>query len=171
MSELQVMWWLRRLRGQTKAFTPQTTTRATTTTAAVANSNIVSRSYMVLGHKYPYGVDYGNYMHRIAEEIDAAPTLSLLATSRHPFRALYTYCQGQAYISLFRLQGPYESKDCWNVFFNELYGVCLNRGLLENFGLAVITVLSLCINIVACILECVFALLTLKLPKFFCRYG
>ena len=152
MSELQVMWWLRRLRRQT-----------TTTSSNI----VIPRSYMVLGHKYPYGVDYGNYMHRVAEEIDAAPTLSLLANSLHPYKALYTYCQGQAYIGLFRLQGPYTSKVCWKIFLDELYKVCLDRGFLENFGLAVITILSLGINIFAFILECVWALLTFRLPKFF----
>ena len=80
MSELQAMWWLCRLRGQT--------TRTTTTSTSTIVIN--PRSYMVLGHKYQYGVDYGNYMHRVAEEIDAAPTLSLRANSRHPYKSLYT---------------------------------------------------------------------------------
>lgn len=59
MSELQVMWWLQKMKGRVQ--TPK-------------RSGPVS--YMVLGKKYPYGVDYGNYMHRVAEDFGTAPTLS-----------------------------------------------------------------------------------------------
>lgn len=158
MSELQIMWWLQRLRGQTKPFFKHPI-------------DPTKRSYMVLGHKYAYGVDYGNYMHRVAEEIGAAPSLSFLANSANPYKALYTYCQGQSYIGLFRLQGPYASKQCWKIFTEELYEVCLDRGWMENFGLASITVLSIGMNMFACILECLWCLMTLQIPKFFCRYG
>lgn len=154
MSELQTMWWLCKLKG--KLNQPFQTQQ--------------QPSYMVLGHKYPYGVDYGNYMHRVAEEMDAAPKLSMLATSASPFKALFTYCQGQAYIGLFRLQGPYASKRCWQIFQNELWIVCRNRGWLENSGLVAVTLLSLGINLAACVLECGYALVTLQPPRFFCRY-
>ncbi|CAJ1951922.1 unnamed protein product [Cylindrotheca closterium] len=157
MSELQVMWWLEKLKGN------------------LTNPTLYQRpstpSYMVLGQKYPYGVDYGNYMHRVAEDIGSAPTLSMLWRSNHPLRALYTYCQGQAYIGIFRLQGPYASKTCWNIFDNELWEVCLDRGWAENFGLASITGLSLIMNVVVCGLEAAFSLVTLRPPRLFSRYG
>ena len=154
MSELQVMWWLEYMKGNVKKLKAKTGLP----------------SYMVLGHKYQYGVDYGNYMHRVAEDIDAAPTLTTLATSAHPLRALYTYCLGQSMISLFRLQGPYKSNVCWNVVNGELWRVCLRRGLAENCGLIFMTFLSLLMNVMACILECVWCMFTLRCPKFFVRY-
>lgn len=154
MSELQVMWWLQRMQGKVNMLT-----------------NSGPPSYMVLGRKYPYGVDYGNYMHRVAEDFDAAPTLSVLAkSSNRPFRALYTYCIGQSMISLFRLQGPYESNMCWKVVTEELWRVCLRRGFAENCGLLFMTWLSLLMNMVACVLECIWSIFTMSRPKFFVRY-
>jgi len=155
MSELQVMWWLEKMRGNVKTLDLKPGTPP---------------SYMVLGRKYPYGVDYGNYMHRVAEDIDAAPTLSTLAKSSRPLQALYTYCIGQSMVSLFRLQGPYESKICWRVATGELWRVCMKRGFAENCGLLYMTWLSFLMNAIACTLECLWCILTLKKPKFFVRY-
>jgi len=153
MSELQVMWWLERMQGRVNMIT-----------------KAGSPSYMVLGRKYPYGVDYGNYMHRVAEDFDAAPTLSTLAKSDHPLKALYTYCIGQSMISLFRLQGRYKSDTCWDIVNGELWRVCLKRGLAENCGLLFMTWLSLLMNVIACLLECLWCMISLTRPKFFVRY-
>ena len=60
MSELQVMWWIQRLRGKV----------ARTSTPP---------SYGLLGRKLTYGVDYGNYMHQLAAEFGGAPSLRTLA--------------------------------------------------------------------------------------------
>ena len=152
MSELQVMWWLEKMRGNVKMLSSG------------------PPSYMVLGRKYQYGVDYGNYMHRVAEDFDAAPTLSTLSKSSHPFQALYTYCIGQSMISLFRLQGAYKTELCWKVVTGELWRVCLRRGIAENMGLLFMTWLSLLMNVTACILECTWCVCTLTRPKFFARY-
>ena len=57
-----------------------------------------------------YGVDYGNYMHQLAAEFGAAPSLWTLRRSP---RALIAYSLGQAYISFFRLQGPFQSEHAW----------------------------------------------------------
>jgi len=161
MSELQVMWWLCNLRGQVKRLSSAPTGQ--------------NASYMVLGRKYPYGVDYGNYMHRVAEDIDAAPTLSCLLQSskrnKHPWRALYTYCQGQAHIPLFRLRGPFASKMCWDVTTNELWDVCVRRGAAENIGLLSVTIVSFWMNLAACLLECLWCLCCGRRPSFFTRYG
>eukprot|EP00977_Amphora_coffeiformis_P010049 scaffold2353_cov167-Amphora_coffeaeformis.AAC.40 len=156
MSELQVMWFLQNLQGKVHRqdrFLP-----------------IARPSYLVLGNKYPYGVDYGNYMHRVAEDIGAAPTFSVLATkASHPIRALYTYARGQAHIPIFRLQGPYASKQCWDTFENELWEVCKKRGIVENLGLAVVTWLSIWMNLGACLLECLWGLVSFQKPRFFAR--
>lgn len=127
-------------------------------------------SYMVLGRKYTYGVDYGNYMHRVAEDFGGAPTLSTLAKSDSPIKALYTYCIGQSMISLFRLQGPYESDACWKVVTGELWRVCMRRGWAENAGLVFMTWLSLLMNLAACVLELGWCIITMRKPKFFVRY-
>ena len=153
MSELQVMWWLEKMRGRVQMLKRRGPV-----------------TYMVLGKKYQYGVDYGNYMHRVAEDINAAPTLGMLASSRSPFKALYTYCMGQSMVSLFRLQGPFESEKCWDVVLGELWRVCMRRGWAENLGLLFVTWLSLLINIGACILELIWCILTFQRPKFFVRY-
>ena len=153
MSEMQVMWWLENIRGRVQMI-----------------DRTGPRSYMVLGRKYPYGVDYGNYMHRLAEDFGAAPTLRRLAGSKSPMRALFTYCIGQSMISLFRLQGPYESEACFEVVVGELWRVCIKRGCAENLGLLFMTWLSLLMNLTACFVELVWCLIFFKKPKFFARY-
>lgn len=153
MSELQVMWWLCRMKGQVRMLPTDG-----------------PRTYMLLGAKYPYGVDYGNYMHRIAEDIGAAPTLSCLARSEHPLRALFTYCVGQSHVPLFRLRGPFPSEICWDTTTGELWRVCVDRGLAENFGLVSISFLSFWMNVAACLLEIAWCLVTFRKPQFFARY-
>ena len=54
MSEMQVMWWLRVLAGDVPG-------------------PLGPPSYHVLARKYAYGVDYGNYMHRLAGPCPACP--------------------------------------------------------------------------------------------------
>ena len=154
MSEVQVMWWLQRMKNEVKMM-PQTSSEP---------------SYMVLGHKYSYGTDYGNYMHRVAEDIGAAPSLATLAESKEPLKMLFTYCLGQSHVPLFRLQGPYESKLCWGVCSGELWRVCVKRGWAENAGLFYMTWLSFLMNIAAVVVECVWCLCTFQKPKLFVRY-
>ena len=156
ISELQVMWWLCRLNGQI--------------IKPLELPSGVTRSYMLLGAKYPYGVDFGNYMHRVAEDIGAAPALSTLAGSEAPFRALYTYCLGQSMIPLFCLQGPFASKVCWQVVTDELWQVCMKRGWAENFGLVAVLWISLWMNLAACLLEIIWCLCVLRRPRLFSRY-
>ena len=152
MSELQVMWWIQKMKGRVQML------------------KRTEQTYMVLGKKYAYGVDYGNYMHRVAEDFGAAPTLSRLASSSNPFKALYTYCIGQSMISLFRLRGPFESNECWDVVIGELWRVCMRRGLAENAGLLIMTYFSLLMNLAACFIELLWCIITLKRPQFFARY-
>ena len=154
MSELQVMWWLENMRGRVQMM-----------------DRAGPRSYMVLGRKYSYGVDYGNYMHRLAEDFGAAPTLRRLAGSKSPVKALFTYCIGQSMISLFRLEGPYESEECYEVVVGELWRVCIKRGWAENIGLLFMTLLSLLMNLTACLVELIWCVISFREPKFFARYG
>jgi len=155
MSELQAMWWLQRMKGEIHM---------------MPEVNSEPPLYMVLGHKYSYGVDYGNYMHRVAEDIGAAPSLVTLAQSNEPLKMLYTYCIGQSHVPLFRLQGPYESKLCWSVCAGELWRVCVKRGWAENVGLLYMTWISLLMNLAVCLVECIWCFCTLQKPKLFVRY-
>ena len=155
MSEVQVMWWLQRMKSEVEMM-PQT--------------NSERPSYMVLGHKYLYGVDYGSYMHRVAEDIGAAPSLMTLAESKEPLKMIFTYCLGQSHVPLFRLQGPYESTVCWGVCSGELFRACVKRGWAENAGLFYMTWVSLLMNVAACVAECFWCLVTLQKPKLFVRY-
>jgi len=110
MSELQVMWWIERLRGHIpRARAPP--------------------SYGLLGRKLVYGVDYGNYMHQVAAEFGAAPSLSTLSSNP---RALLAYCLGQAYITFFRLTGPFATKHSWHVASTELFTPVVQRGFVAN---------------------------------------
>jgi len=114
MSEMQVMWWLRVLAGD------------------IARPLGVP-SYHVLARKYAYGVDYGNYMLRLAEEIGAAPSLFTLL--KRSWRISFAYCMGQAMVPFFKLQGPYATDDAWRVCESEMWYTIVRRGWPENIGL------------------------------------
>jgi|TARA_B100000524_G_scaffold191461_1_gene99254 dimethylaniline monooxygenase (N-oxide forming) len=111
MAELQVMWWLERLRGRIP-------------------SKRAPPSYALLGKKLKYGVDYGNYMHQLAVEMGAVPSLALL-WKRSP-RACVAYALGQAYVPFFRLQGPFASDSAWRISATELFAPVIQRGILAN---------------------------------------
>ena len=141
MAELQVMWWIQRLRGQ------------------VRRGHLPS-SYGLLGKKLTYGVDYGNYMHQVAAEIDAAPTLTTLLASP---RALIAYAFGQAYISFFRLQGPFRSAHAWRTAETELFEPVLSRGVAANAIFVATMLLFAWMNLIAHAVEWT---LWLVAPKF-----
>uniref|UniRef100_A0A7S0LD88 Flavin-containing monooxygenase n=2 Tax=Coccolithus braarudii TaxID=221442 RepID=A0A7S0LD88_9EUKA len=133
MSELQVMWWIERMRGNIPAKRERP-------------------SYGLLGRKLVYGVDYGNYMHQVASEFGASPTLTTLC--RSPC-ALAAYCLGQAYISFFKLQGPFESAAAWRVSRTELLQPVIQRGLAANVIFVVtmlafgwVSLVALCVELV-----------------------
>ena len=125
MAEMQVMWWIQRLKGKT---TPA----------------VDPPSYGLLGKKLLYGVDYGNYMHQLAAEIGAAP--SVFALAKRP-RVLIAYCIGQAYVVFFRLQGPYASPKAWDIAANELFQPVIRRGFFANATLIGTMALFGCINL------------------------
>ena len=131
------MWWIQRLRGK------------------VARTS-APPSYGLLGGKLAYGVDYGNYMHQLAAEFGGAPSLRTLAL-RSP-RVLIAYCLGQAYISFFRLEGPFASETAWSVASGELFEPVIQRGLLSNAIFALTTAGFGAMNLVAHTVELPFIL-------------
>ena len=108
------------------------------------HANTMIASYMILGSKYNYGVDYGNYMHRLAEEIDSAPQIRPLLSDP---KLLLTYAMGQAHGPVFRLRGPFASEACKKICRTELWEVIKQRGWLENLGLSLMNLLFLGINL------------------------
>ena len=110
MAELQTMWWIEKLRGNTVPA-------------------VEAPSYGLLGKKLVYGVDYGNYMHQLAAEFNAVPSLWTLA--RRP-RVLIAYCLGQAYIPFFRLSGPFATEQAWETAGSELYAPVVQRCVRET---------------------------------------
>ena len=104
------MWWIEKLRGN------------------IAPGH-GKPSYGLLGKKLVYGVDYGNYMHQLAAEINAVPSLRSLV---HRPRVLIAYCLGQAYITFFRLQGPFATEQAWETSATELYAPVVQRGIATN---------------------------------------
>jgi hypothetical protein len=111
-SELQVMWWIQRLKGH-------------------IHTPLCTPTYPLLAKKLPYAVDYGTYMHAVARDINAAPSLWFLL--RHGgARALLAYALGQSYISFFRIQGPFATAHALEVARTELWRPVLQRGLLSN---------------------------------------
>jgi hypothetical protein len=106
------MWWIQRLKGHVHA-------------------PLCTPTYHLLAKKLPYAVDYGTYMHAVARDINAAPSLWFLL--RHGgMRALLAYTLGQSYISFFRIQGPFATAHALEVARTELWRPVVQRGLLSN---------------------------------------
>jgi hypothetical protein len=130
------MWWIQRLKGH-------------------AHTPLCAPTYHLLAKKLPYAVDYGSYMHAVARDINAAPSLWFLF--RHGgVRALLAYTLGQSYISFFRLQGPFASAHALEVARTELWRPVLQRGLLSNAVFIALLIPFGVINAVAWLLEQVF---------------
>ena len=95
-----------------------------------------------------------------AAEIDAAPTLTTLLASP---RALIAYAFGQAYISFFRLQGPFRSAHAWRTAETELFEPVLSRGVAANAIFVATMLLFAWMNLIAHAVEWT---LWLVAPKF-----
>lgn len=139
MSELQVMWWILRLKGQM----PSIHSRGPPTSRLLGNH--CSR----VEH---YSVDYGAYMHDLARDIGCVPgVLAWLSTSP---RVAVGYALGQAYVSYFRLDGPFRCGTSRVVCDGELWRPVIARGVIANFVFVVVllvfawlTTLCWCIDI------------------------
>ncbi|GBG28516.1 Dimethylaniline monooxygenase N-oxide-forming 2 [Hondaea fermentalgiana] len=131
MSELQIMWWIQRLRG------------------AIPGPK-APPTYRLLGpndRTGAYGVDYGSYMHDLARDIGAEPQIRDLAW-RSP-KTLVAWALGQAYITFFRLRGPFVQKDAIAISEGELLSPVLRRPLASNLLFVSLIGLFMCLNGVA----------------------
>ena len=115
---------------------------------ALASSGLHANGYSLVRHIVSSsGLSYTD----AAAEFGGAPTLWALAM-RSP-RALVAYTLGQAYISFFRLQGPYASERAWAVASGELFEPVLLRGLVSNVIFLLTTAAFGTMNLVAHALE------------------
>eukprot|EP00040_Diaphanoeca_grandis_P016264 m.83849 g.83849 ORF g.83849 m.83849 type:complete len:587 (+) comp25679_c0_seq1:64-1824(+) len=117
MSELQAMYWIQRMKGAiTGPKKPHT-----------------RDTYTLRAAKHEYSVDYGQYMHELARDIEAAPDM---LTGRFSFwrdpKIFIAYMFGQSLSPFFRLQGPFAKEACVDIARTELYQVILNRGVVLN---------------------------------------
>ena len=121
MAEIQIMWYLEWLsRG-----------------GSVLRVAQCRSGYRLLGN-HPrtddIAVDYGIYMHKLAEEIGAVPSatdfiFNLPGISiSDGIKGLFSYAYGQAYVSFFRLVGPFACKGMSRVVCAELYTAVSHRG-------------------------------------------
>mmetsp|Transcript_15940 Transcript_15940/g.18898 ORF Transcript_15940/g.18898 Transcript_15940/m.18898 type:complete len:142 (+) Transcript_15940:75-500(+) len=113
MSELQVFWWIQRLKG------------------AIDGPNKIT--YKLLGDNTrteSYSVDYGAYMHDLARDIGADPSIQELML-KSP-KSLIAWAMGQAYISFFRLRGPFATSKAYEISENELLRPVKQRPIISN---------------------------------------
>ena len=138
MSELQVMYWIQRMRGKT--------------------SPVPTVSYRLLGldRTKAYGVDYGAYMHDLARSIGSAPHL-LNWLFKSP-RVAVAYALGQSYISFFRLEGPFKEENAEQISANELFFPVLERGVVGNLIFIVVIFIFGIINLTFWLVDNVVAM-------------
>jgi len=135
MSELQAMWWAEKLEDK----------------VVEDNSNLDTECYKLTGSRLKYGVDYGYYMFALAREINAVPSL-MHWLFRSP-KVFLACCFGQAHVPIFRLQGPFASKDCEETVRGELFNVICKRPFVMNFTFAIEALGFGIINAIAYLIE------------------
>jgi len=152
MAELQALWWI--FRCLKKPF----------------NGSYPDRSeYLLMSRELTkrtgeYGCDYGHYMHTVARDISAAPTLSPSFLIHHP-KAFAAYCLGQAFVGFFRLQGPAASSKCMEIAETELWESILRRGIVTNFVLLIVSIVFGWVNFITFIVDYAYVKPTLMVSK------
>lgn len=137
MSELQVMWWILRLRGSIELPLRRPT-------------------YWLLSpglRTGAYGVDYGAYMHDLGRDMRTAPSIShLICTS---WRTLLGWALGQAYVTFFRVRkgSPFYFEGAKSISENELYIPVYERNVVANTVFVGIISMFGFFNAAACILS------------------
>ncbi|GAA94091.1 uncharacterized protein L969DRAFT_86202 [Mixia osmundae IAM 14324] len=137
IAEVQAMMWAAVLQG-------------------VARPKPTSPHYRLIakkGARIQYGVDYSSYMHGCADVMGAAPSLWPLLCE-HGLQVFFIYCFGAAFVSFYRLTGPFKSDRAPIVAKDELYETIQRRGLLGNAFMGLIPMIFYAfVNLSALILE------------------
>ena len=139
MAEMQVQWWIQRLRGRLNR---------------ICKPLCQKRSYHLLSRNErtgDYAVDYGAYMHDLAREVGSAPNVFTLLC-RSP-RAFVAYALGQSYITFFRMQGPFSSAGAASTCANELLEPVLRRSFAANFIFVAVICFFGIVNLMAMMLD------------------
>lgn len=89
------------------------------------------------GSRIQYGVDHSAYMSTLAKDFGGAPGLIELWQA-HGLRILLTYCFGAAFVTFYRLVGPFKSPEAPKIVSTELAETITRRGILGNlfFGVS-----------------------------------
>lgn len=74
-------------------------------------------------------VDFSAYMSTLAKDIGAAPSL-LTLYREHGLHVLICYCFGAAFVSFYRLTGPFRSDEMVEVVKGEIWETITRRGVL-----------------------------------------
>eukprot|EP00808_Paulinella_micropora_P007032 g75307.t1 len=129
MAELQLLWWIYMLRGGPLG-------------------SLEPPQYLLLGHNprtYTYAVDYGSYMHDLARDIGAVPTIWLWLW--RDWRVAVAYAFGQAYVTFFRLEGPFALPDAPRISRQELFRPVVDRPFSSNLLFFILMLVFGSINI------------------------
>lgn len=102
-----------------------------------------------------YGVDHSAYMSTLARDFGGAPGLWELYRE-HGLKVMLVYCFGASFVTLYRLVGPFRSKDAPQIARTELAATITRRGFGGNLFFGVIPMVFYgLINAVAWMLEVV----------------
>ena len=100
-----------------------------------------------------YGVDHSAYMSTLAKDFGGSPGILELWRS-HGWRVLLAYCFGAAFVTFYRLVGPFKSDVAPQITRTELTETIMRRGLIGNFFFGVIPMIFYgSINGFACLLD------------------
>lgn len=84
-----------------------------------------------------YGVDHSAYMSTLAKDFGGAPGLVELY-HEYGLKVLLVYCFGAAFVTFYRLVGPFRSKEAPEIAKTELAETITRRGVLGNLFFGVV---------------------------------
>lgn len=83
-------------------------------------------------------VDHSSYMSTLAADMGAAPSLKDLYNN-HGIHVLVAYCLGAAFVSFYRLEGPFKSAEMDEIVTTELWETITRRGLIGNIFMGIVS--------------------------------
>ena len=94
-------------------------------------------------------------MHALARDMTKATAIpsveKLLLQGK--FRAALAYCFGQAYVTFFRIHGPFATAECLKIAETELFAPVKNRGVIANLTFLAVGILFAGINSASYLIE------------------
>ncbi len=137
MSEMQVMWWISKLRGTLR-------------------SPLAPPTYRLLGpcaRTGAYAVDYGAYMHDLARDMELVPSVTRLACQSR--KTLVAWALGQAYVTFFRQRRgtPFYFSGARQICETELFDPVVRRPFAANAVFIAFFFVFALLNVVAWIIS------------------